>query len=260
MEKVLQRMRLSVKNNYSTISAKIMLLLFAMEQFRPRSCYYFSQQNNFGQHCAIYICDRTISAEIVLYTFAVAQKSTKLCYRGRRQNRKVRNCATAFGDRTEKYEIVLPRSEIEQKSTKLCYRVRRQNRKVRNCATARGDRTEKYETVLPHAEIEQFRPRLCYLQIQQKISNTWKVIFQVFDKFVEIKYIIIDYRSRSRCRDRFYGNRIRSIICTHITTQPRGIDMRKLGTPVHTLICSNHIRNSTVGWELRLPSSIAARK
>lgn len=39
MEKTLQRMRISVKINYSTISAEIMLLLIAIEQFRPTLCY-----------------------------------------------------------------------------------------------------------------------------------------------------------------------------------------------------------------------------
>ena len=133
---------------YRTISANIVLLIFAIEQSRPRLCYIHSRQNNFGRDCAIYIRGRSISAEIVLYIFAVDQFRPRLCYRIRRQNRKVRDCATAFGDRTEKYETVLPHSEIEQKSTKLCYRIQRQNRKVRNCATAFRDSTEKYEIKL----------------------------------------------------------------------------------------------------------------
>jgi len=39
IEKALQRMRISVKFDYSTISAEIVLYIFAIEQFRPTLCY-----------------------------------------------------------------------------------------------------------------------------------------------------------------------------------------------------------------------------
>ena len=140
MEKALQRMRISVKtiiaqswlrllyyftqqNNFSqhctinfrsrTISAKIVLLIFAIEQFRPRLCYQFSQQNNLGQDCAINFHNRTISAEIVLLIFAIEQSRPRLCYIFSQQNNFGRDCDISFRDNTEQYQNMLTTRNID---------------------------------------------------------------------------------------------------------------------------------------------------